>query len=166
MVGEGSEAQFTVGEQLAALPLPSEATVHNRALTGEVHLDGRPSVIQIDLRRFASDQPRRDDFVRRLSSRQPTATVTIDSIGALPEQYTAGDIVQRRVAGRLKIFDFEGPITFAVEARLDGGQLSILGTTQFRWADFHVAPPNVLGIVQVQDEVHARILLVAQAAAG
>ena len=43
VVGEGSEATFTVEEKLSSLPLPNDAVVRTTALSGEVHFDGRPS---------------------------------------------------------------------------------------------------------------------------
>jgi hypothetical protein len=153
VVGEGSQSQFTVREQLSSLPLPNDATVRNTALTGNVHLDGRPTIVEIDLTRFSSDQARRDNFIRQMWSRQPVARVTIDDIGALPANYTAGEVV---------LLGSEAPITFDVEARLDGDTLSVLGTTKFRWADFNMRPPNT-PTVSVEDEVTAQILLVAKA---
>jgi hypothetical protein len=165
VVGEGSQTQFTVREQLSNVPLPNDATMRNSALAGEVHLDGRPSTIEIDLTKFSSDQPRRDSFIREMWSRQPIARVTIDNIGALPEQYSAGEVVRQRVTGRLSILGFEAPIAFDVEARLEEGTLSVLGTTKFRWADFNLRPPNT-ATVRVEDEVSTQILIVARAGSG
>lgn len=164
-VGAGSEARFTVREQLRDLPLPNDATMHNTALVGAVRLDGQPSVVQIDLRRFRSDQSRRDQFITRLWGAQPMATVTINQIGALPVPYAPGELVTRRVAGTLAIMGFEGPIAFDIEARMDGDQISILGRTRFKWSDYRLAPPNIVGNVQVQDEVAVEVLLVARPAA-
>jgi hypothetical protein len=162
-VGQGSEARFTVREKLAEVALPGDATLHDTALTGEVRLDGT-STVRIDLQQLSSDQSRRDTFIRRQFSRQSIATVTIDNIGALPAQYAAGEVVKRQVTGRLNILGNEAPITFEVEARLEGDTLSILGRTTFRWADFKIPPPNIPGTVQVQDEVTVVVLIVAKAA--
>ena len=43
-------------EQLVRLPLPNDAVMRTTALSGEVQLDGRPSVIEIDLQQLSSDQ--------------------------------------------------------------------------------------------------------------
>ena len=64
VVSGGSEATFTVEEQLARLPLPNDAVMRTTTLSGEVHLDGRESVIQIDLHSMSSDQEFRDRYVR------------------------------------------------------------------------------------------------------
>ncbi|MFA7296323.1 MAG: YceI family protein [Dehalococcoidia bacterium] len=162
VVGEGSQSQFVVREKLAQLPLPNDATMKNAALTGRITLDGRPSTIEIDLTKFSSDQPRRDQFIRQQWSRQPMATVTIDSIGALPASYTPGETVKQRVSGRISILGKEAPIAFEVEARMDADNvLSLLGTTSFTWSELGVQPPNTPS-VQVQDTVQAQILLVAK----
>ena len=73
-VGVGSEATFTVEEKLASLPLPNDAVVRTTALSGEVHFDGRASVIEIDLHKMESDQPRRDRYIReRMFPNDPVA---------------------------------------------------------------------------------------------
>jgi hypothetical protein len=160
-VGQGSEAQFTVREKLAQLSLPNDATMHTTALTGDVRLDG-PSTVLIDITKLTSDQSRRDNFIRQQWSRQPTATVTIDNIGALPAQYTPGEVVKRQVTGRLNILGNEAPIAFDVEGRLEGDTVSLLGKTTFKWADFKISPPNT-PTVQVEDQVNVTVLLVAKA---
>ena len=60
VVGEGSEATFTVREKLSRLRLPNDAVLRTTALTGVVRLNGRPSEIVIDLHSFQSDQAKRD----------------------------------------------------------------------------------------------------------
>ena len=162
VVGEGSQSQFVVREKLAQLPLPNDATMKNTALTGRIALDGRPSTLEIDLTKFSSDQARRDQFIRQQWSRQPMATVTIDSIGALPASYTPGEMVKQRVSGRIAILGKEAPLAFDVEAQMDAANvLSLLGTISFTWSELGIQPPNTPS-VQVQDTVQAQILLVAK----
>lgn len=162
VVGEGSQSQFVVREKLAQLPLPNDATMKNTALAGRIALDGRPSTLEIDITKFSSDQPRRDQFIRQRWSSQPIATVTIESLGALPASYAPGETVKQRVNGRIRILGNEAPIAFEVEARMDAANvLSLLGTTSFTWSELGIQPPNTPS-VQVQDTVQAEILLVAK----
>ena len=78
LVGEGSEATFTVGERLVRLPLPNDAVMRTMALSGEVYMDGRPSVIEIDLHQLSSDQDLRDSWVRnRMFPNDPIAVCTL-----------------------------------------------------------------------------------------
>jgi hypothetical protein len=162
VIGEGSQAQFTVNEKLAQLPLPNDAMMLNSALGGQIHLDGRPSAITLDLTKFTSDQSRRDAFIRQSFSRQPTATVTITDIGTLPDRYTPGTTIRQRVAGTISILGNEAPIAIDVQARMDeAGVLSLLGALTFTWSDLKMTAPST-PTVQVKDTVQAQILLVAK----
>ncbi len=166
IVGEDSQATFTVEEKLARLPLPNDAVVRTNALTGEVHFDGRPSIIQIDLHRLESDQPRRDGYIRdRMFPDHPVATFTLDDAGPLPQGFGEGEEVNARVTGQLDIRGVQAPVTFDVEARDDSAVVFILGRTSFVWSDFGMTAPN-LSFVQVTDEVSVEILLAVAAKTG
>ena len=165
VVGMGSEATFTVNEKLASLPLPNDAVMRTDALAGEVHFDGRPSVITIDLHQLGSDQARRDRFVReRMFPNDPIATFTLPDAGPLPEKFTSGETATGQVTGELEIKGFQAPIVFEIEARDDGDVVYILGRTTFTWDQLDIPPPN-LPFVQVKDEVHVEILIAARPAA-
>ena len=158
VVGEGSQATFTVTEQFAGLPLPNDAVMHSTALTGDIRLDGRPSRMVLDLLRLTSDQPRRDNFMRQMFRARPSAVLTVSALAALPDRYEAGQTVRQTVRGTLAINGVERPIAFDVEARLDGTVLHLLGKTSFVWKDFDIVPPST-PTVQVQDRVAVEVLL-------
>ena len=164
LVGMGSEATFTVREKLANLPLPNDAVMRTTALSGEVHFDGRPSVITIDLHQLGSDQERRDRYVReRMFPNDPIATFTLPAAGPLPKEFTDGETATGQVTGQLDIRGFQAPVAFEIEARDDGDVLYILGRTTFTWEDLGLTAPN-LSFVQVEDEVHVEILIAARPA--
>ncbi len=160
-----STATYTVREKLARLPLPSNAVGRTTAITGTIRLDGGPSTITVDLRTLESDQPMRDRFIRERggiqSDRYPYAQFTVTQLD-LPSEYRVGETVSRAVTGMMKIREVERPLTFQVEARLQGNTLYIAGRTDFTWADFNIPPPNVAGVVQVEDNVHIEVLIVAR----
>ena len=165
VVGMESEATFTVNEKLASLPLPNDAVMRTEALVGEVHFDGRPSVITIDLHQLSSDQARRDRFVReRMFPNDPIATFTLLDAGPLPGEFTSGETAAGEITGELEIKGFKAPITFEIEARDDGDVVYILGRTIFTWDQLDIPPPN-LPFVQVKDDVHVEILIAARPAA-
>ena len=165
LVGDGSEATFTVREKLANLPLPNDAVMRTTALSGEVHFDGRPSVITIDLQKLMSDQARRDRYVReRMFPNDPVATFTLPDAGSLPKEFTDGETAIGQVTGQLDIRGFQAPVAFEIEARDDGDVVYILGRTTFTWEDLGLTAPN-LSFVQVEDEVHVEILIAARPAA-
>ena len=163
LVGEGSEATFTVREKLSILPLPNDAVVRTSAVSGEIHLDGRPSVIQIDLHQLSSDQPRRDRYVRqRMFPNDPIASFAVADLGQLPEGFTEGETVTGPVTGVLTLRRITVPLSFAVEGRDDGDILFILGLTSFTWSDFEMRAPSIAGRIQVTDEVTVEVLLAAR----
>ena len=161
-----SAATYTVREKLAALPLPSNAVGRTNAIEGVVYLDGRPSQIKVDLRTLRSDQPMRDNFIRTRGGlpfdRYPFAEFSVADLADLPAEYRPGETVARAVTGMMTIRAVTRPLTFNVQARLQDNVLYILGTTDFTWADFQIPPPNIAGIVQVEDTVHLEVLLVAK----
>ncbi len=162
-VGVGSEATFTVEEKLASLPLPNDAVVRTTAISGEVHFDGRPSVIEIDLHKMESDQPRRDRYIReRMFPNDPVAIFTLPDATPLPTGFSDGEEITTEITGTLEIRGVQAPVTFQIEARDDGETVFILGRTTFVWSDFEIPVPNVGTFVRVTDEVSVEILLAAR----
>ena len=163
LVTDGSEATFTVREQLTRLPLPNDAVVRTTALSGMVRLDGRESIVQIDLHRLSSDNFIRDRWIRnRMFPDHPTATFTLGDMGPLPLGFTKGDVVEAQVTGMLNIRGIDVLLTFEIEARDDGDSLFILGRTSFTWADFGMSTPTAVLVVSVEDEVKVEVLIAAK----
>ena len=161
-VSDGSEATFTVNEKLAWLDLPNEAVMRTESLSGTVYLDGRPSVIDIDLHSLTSDANRRDRYVReRMFPDDPIATFTVTDLGDLPNPLPPGEVINREVTGELAIRGVVKPIIFTVEARRDPDALFILGRATFTWDELEIPPPNIPGRIQVKDEVSVSVLLSA-----
>jgi polyisoprenoid-binding protein YceI len=136
VVVDGSEATFTVGEQLVRLPLPNDAVMRTTALSGWASIDLRRSVVEIDLQKLSSDQPFRDNYVRsRMFRTAPIATFTVDDLGDVAEgfleRFFAGETVTGQVTGSLSIRNVVVPLTFDVEARNDGDVVHVLGRTTF-----------------------------------
>ena len=160
LVVEGSKATFTVREQLVRLPIPSDAVMRTSALSGEVHLDGGPSVIEIDLRQLRSDQALRDGYVRRrMFGTHPTAVFTLGDVRLLPEGFADGEEITTQLTGQIEIVGIEAPLKFDIEARDDGDVIFIVGRTSFVWADFRMTAPAARPVVSVEDEVKVELLL-------
>jgi len=159
IVSEGSEATFTVEEKLAKFPLRSETVMRTTALSGEVYLDGRSSIIQIDLHQLSSDQKRRDSYVKgQMFHVDPIATFTLSDVGLIPDALASGDEVTTRVTGSLKIRDVTVPLEFDIAARDDGDLMFILGRTSFTWGQLGIRPPNT-AVASVENEVRVEVLL-------
>ena len=162
VIGEGSEATFTVNEKLAWLDLPNDAVMRTVGITGSIYLDGQPSVIELDLHSMTSDETRRDGYVRnRMFPDDRVATFTVTELGDLPDPLPEGKVITREVAGELTIMGVTKPVVFDVEARRDPDKLFVLGRTSFTWDELEIPPPNIPGRIEVREEVKVEVLLSA-----
>ena len=162
VIGEGSEATFTVRERLVRLSLPNDAVVRTSRLSGEINLE-RPSVIDINLHSLSSDQSFRDRYIRnRMFPNSPVATFTVNDLGQVPEGFFTGDEVMGQVTGTLTIRGVEVPLVFDLEVRDDGDVLNILGKTTFTWEQLQIPVPTARSVLWVEDEVKVQILVLAR----
>ena len=163
VVGEGSEATFTVGEELANVPLPLDAVIRTTALSGEIHLDGRQSTIEIDLQQLTSDNSFRDRYIRnRMFGEHPTGIFTVDGLNELPDGFAEGEEVSGEISGELSIRGITAPITFVGEARDDGTVIHMVGRTTFTWDQLQIPKPTAPVVVSLDDEVRVEVLLSAR----
>ena len=163
IVGEGSEATFTVREELTSVPLPFDAVMRTEELSGEVHLDGRESRVTIDLQTLSSDQEFRDRWTRsRLFGDHPTGTFILPDATPLPDGFTDGETATTEVTGTLELLGQTFPVTFEIQARDDGDVVVILGKTTFTWADFNIEKPTARSVVSLDDEVRVNVLISAR----
>ena len=160
VVGEGSEATFTVTEQLTNLPLPNDAVMRTTGLSGEVRLDGGASEVSVDLHSMTSDSSGRDGYVRfRMFPNQPSATARFGDLRPLPDGFTDGEKVSTSATGELSINGVTHPLAFEIEARDDGEVVYVVGRTTFTWADIGMPRPSARIVVSVEDEVRVEVLL-------
>ncbi len=164
-VSEGSEATFTVEEQLASLDLPNDAVMRTSALSGAVVFDGGESLVTIELRTLSSDSQYRDGYVRnRMFSTHPTAEVSVPSTLPLPDGFAAGDEVTTQVEATVSLLGGEFPLTFDIEARDDGDTIFVVGRSTFTWDQFGITKPTARSVVWLKDEVRVEVLLALEPA--
>ena len=164
VVTEDSEATFTVRERLALLPLPNKVDMRTTALSGEIHFDGRPSSVVINLHQLTSGQRLRDGYVRgRMFRDHPAAIFTLENVGPLPEGFAEGEEVTVKITGHLNIRGVEVPLSFDVKAKDEGGVIAIQGRTSFVWDDFGMSLPTAVVVLSVGDEVKVQIDLAVRA---
>ena len=160
VVGEGSETTFTVREELVRIPTPFDAVIRTTELSGEIDLAGGRSIVTIDLHTLSSDEEFRDRYIRRaMFPNSPTASFTVDGIDDVVDSLSEGETITRSVEGTLGIRGIEVPLTFEVEARLDGNVLHVLGRTTFTWEQLEIPVPTARSVVSVADEVRVEVLL-------
>ena len=159
-VAEGSEATFTVEEQLTNLPLPNDAVLRTSSLSGVVNFDGGESLIIIELRTLSSDSEYRDGYVRnRMFSTHPVAKVTVPSTLPLPEGFAAGNEAKTQVEATINLLGSDFPLVFDIEARDDGDSVFVLGRSTFTWDQFGIAKPTARSVVSIEDDVRVEVLL-------
>lgn len=161
VVGTGSEATFSVDEELARVTVPNyEAVMRTDELSGEVRLDGGDSLVTVGLQGMTSDEPFRDRYVRsRMFPNQPAAEVAFGDLTPLPDGFADGETATADVTGTLRINGMDVPLTFAVEARDDGNRVHVLGRSSFTWGDIGEPVPTARSVVSVGDEVRVEVLL-------
>ena len=162
VVGDGSEITFTVGEVLTRFPNPIQAVMRTTELSGQINLNGDPSIIEVDLHSLSSDQQYRDRYVRqRMFPSHPTASFAVDSVTDLPPEFESGDTFQLPVSGTLSLNGSDFPLTFDLEVRNDGTMLNVLGRTIVTWEQLNIPVPTARSVVSIEDEIHIQILLIS-----
>ncbi len=171
-VSATSKATVKVREQLAALPLPSDAVLVATGAKGSFQLnaDGTFSTgsqISFDVSSLTSDQSLRDNFVKQsvLSTRQfPTATFVPTATTGLTVPLAASGHFTFKLAGKLTIHGVTKDVTFDVDATRAGGSLTATATLNptFKFEDFGMQQPAAPGrVISVVDEIHLVIDLAA-----
>ena len=165
IVGDGSKATFTVEEELGRSPVRFDAVIESVGLSGTANLDGRPSVVTLDLHSLSSDQEYRDRYIQsRMFPDTPEAVVTVDRLPDLPQSFFDGEETSGTLSGSLQIGDTVTPLEFEVTARHDGSSINVLGKTTFTWEQLGLAKPAARSVVYLADEVRVQVLLIGRAA--
>ena len=168
IVSERSEARYRIREQLAGLRFPNDAVGATRAIEGGIALDADGRVVAgqsrfaVDLRTLTSDQPRRDNYVRRNTletERYPTAVfvpVEVRGLMPLPRSGTAsfeliGDFTVRALTRRT---------TWQATATFDGVEVEARARTALRFADLGLQIPRVASVLSVEDDIRLELDLV------
>ena len=108
--------------RLALLPASHPVEMRTTVLEG-IHLDGRPSVVNIDLHQLRSDQRLRDRYVRgSMFPDHPTAVFTLQELGILPGGLADGKEVEAQITGVLNIQGADFSLMFDVTTQ-DRGRL-------------------------------------------
>ncbi len=173
IVPEQSEASYEVQEQFLDQALPNMAVGKTSAVEGGFQFDasgkptGQVSEITVDLRTLTSDKNRRDMRIRERwleSNTYPYAKFVSTELVGGPESYTEGQEVSFKLAGDMTIREKTLPVTWDVTAKLEGDTVTGTATTHIMMADFGIEPPEVMGMLTVQDGVTLTLKFVAKEA--
>ncbi len=180
VVPEQSRASYIVAEEFFGGALDSlgiqpglvDTIGSTQEVTGQMQLDlanpAQPVVssqFTVNLQSLTSDQSRRDNRIRQAnleSNTYPLATFTITSIENGPAAYTEGQEVTFQANGDITIREVTRPAVFEVTAKLEGGVISGVATTQLKMTDFGFEPPNFANLFSVADDFTAKVEFVFQ----
>src|SRR5919201_5331474 len=129
VVADRSEARYRVREQLVGVSFPNDAVGTTGAIDGGIALDaqGRVAVsdsrFAVDLRSLRSDEPRRDNYIRRNTletERYPTAVFVPVELRGLPFPFPATGSASFQLVGDLTIRDVSRRVTWDATASFTG----------------------------------------------
>ncbi|MBI2723954.1 MAG: YceI family protein [Chloroflexi bacterium] len=174
ILSDRSEAAYFADEKLASLSVPSKAKGSTRDIQGQFYLtpDGlgldpsRPSSFTVDLTTLKSDKDMRDARVQNQglqTSTYPTATFTLTSVSGYDPAIPEGDEQSLTLTGTMDLHGVQKELTWDTKARRQGGVITALATTSFKFGDFNIPVLNIAGFVSVQETVTLQVQIVAQA---
>lgn len=172
MVGSASKATVSVREQLVGRSAPNDAVLVATGGTGsfELNADGTftpASKIIFDLTTLTSDSRDRDNFVKNdtINVRQfPKAELIPTKTTGLALPLPASGTFTFVLTGKMTIHGVTKDVTFDVQAKRDGANLSVTATAAPTWkfGDFGMTAPVLpFRVVSVVDELRVVVDLVA-----
>ena len=161
-----SEARYRVREQLAGFDFPNDAVGATKEVSGVIVLapDGaiqpEGSEVRIDLASLATDNPRRDGYVRgrTLEVEQfPEAILVprrfIGLEGPLPESGSK----QFQLEADLTLHGHTRTLTWEVMATFGPDTITGLATTAFTFDTFEIPIPAVARVLSVADDIRLEL---------
>ncbi len=162
IVPDRSEARYRVTEQLVNRDLPSDAIGRTNQIGGSIvldaggQIDAEKSKITVNVASLATDQSRRDNFVRGnilQTDQYPEAYFVPREISGLSFPLPETGQVSFQVTGDLTIRDVTRPVTWAVSGAVEGGQAVGTASTTFTFAEFNLSQPRVPVVLSVKDSI-------------
>jgi polyisoprenoid-binding protein YceI len=162
VVADASEVRYRVREQLVSLRFPNDAVGATRAVEGAIALDAQGRVVPaesrfaVDLRTLRSDEPRRDNYLRRNTletERFPTIVFVATEARGLPVPPPAAGTAPFELAGDLTIRAATRRIVWQAVATFDGPSVTVRAKTAFRFGDFGLRIPRVSVVLSVEDDI-------------
>jgi polyisoprenoid-binding protein YceI len=162
IVADTSEVRYRVREQLVGLSFPNDAVGATRAIEGGIAFDAQgrllspESRVTVDLRTLRSDEPRRDNYLRRNTletERFPTVVFVPTEARGLPVPLPAAGTADFELVGDLTIRETTRPATWQATATFDGPSVTVRAKTAFRFADYGLRIPRVSVVLGVEDDI-------------
>jgi polyisoprenoid-binding protein YceI len=162
VVADASEVRYRVREQLVGLNFPNDAVGATRAIEGGIALDAQGRILPaesrftVDLRTLRSDEPRRDNYLRRNTletERYPMVVFVPIEVRGLPVPLPATGTADLELIGDLTIRETTRRATWQAAATLDGASATVRAKTAFRFGDYGLRVPRVSVVLSVEDDI-------------
>jgi polyisoprenoid-binding protein YceI len=154
--GTGSFVGYRVQEQLANVGAV-EAVGRTPDVAGTMTIDGTTittAEVTADLTTLRSDEGNRDRQLSRqaLETGQfPTATFVLAEPIELGELPAEGEIVEATAIGDLTLHGVTNRVEVPLEARLQGGVVTVAGSLPIAFADWAIEQPRAMIVLSVDD---------------
>lgn len=164
---KGSEASYSIREELLGVGFPNDAIGLTRKINGRLVLSSEGailpyrSLVTIDLASIKSDESRRDNYVRRntlqtsiypLAKFYPQSTIGLPSPLPTEGEYSFKIIGETFIRGLARTTVWNVTATFS-EKRIVGS-----ANTQFSFEEFEITIPKVRRVLSVEDLIKLKIL--------
>jgi polyisoprenoid-binding protein YceI len=158
-IGSGDTGTFVgyrVQETLATVGA-QEAVGRTSNVTGTMTIDGTTITavdITADLTTLQSDEANRDRQLQRQgieTGTYPTATFTLTQpidIGSVPAD---GQVVDATATGNLTLHGVTKVVQIPLQARIDGGVITVVGSLPIQFADYNIASPQGMIVLSIED---------------
>lgn len=150
VISEGSQVGYRVTEVLFGQD--TEGVGRTGDVDGSIELAGAQVTagsFTVQMATVESDEGRRDNQFRgriMATDQFPTSTFTLTApidLGSVP---AAGETITATATGDLTLRGVTNPVTFDVQAVLEGDQIRIVGNTDIVFADYGIPQPDTGGI--------------------
>jgi polyisoprenoid-binding protein YceI len=148
---------YRVQEELASVGA-TEAVGRTPDVSGSLTVDGTTitaAAFTADLTTLESDEQRRDGQLRNQAietSQFPTATFTLTKpveLGSIPAE---GEAVDVTATGDLTLHGVTKSVEIPMQAKLENGVVTVVGTLPIVFADYDIAKPTSFVVLSVDDK--------------
>ncbi|HWI66728.1 MAG TPA: YceI family protein [Symbiobacteriaceae bacterium] len=162
-----SNAQYSVKEVFITQSLNNTAVGKTNVITGDLVFDKgviQASKIVVDVKSLKSDKAQRDDKIKTMgleTDKYGTAEFAITGVEGTAPAIGATEAAFK-LKGNLKVHGVEKPVVWDAKAKLEGDKVKLDATITFKMADFNIAPPNILNMIKVEEDVKLDVSLVGK----
>jgi polyisoprenoid-binding protein YceI len=166
VVPERSEARYRVREQLVGVNFPNDAVGTTRAIVGAITFDAQGRVVSaqsrftVDLRTLTSDEPRRDNYIRRNTlgtDQHPLAVFMPTEVRGLPWPLPQTGTATFELTGDFTVRETTRRTTWHATAAFKEAEVDVRASTALRFADLGLEIPRVRVVLSVEDNIRLEL---------